>query len=159
MTVKATSTRELIEQFLANKRIAIAGVSRDANDFSRKVFDEFRSRGYNVVPVNPAADTIRGVPCVANVSDIRPPVKAVLIMTPPRVARQILNDCAYAGVELVWLHKGIGPGAVSEDALVFCADRGINVIAGCCPFMFFDHAGFIHDVHGFVAKVAGSYPN
>lgn len=159
MTTETVSTRALIEQFLSYRRIAIAGVSRDANDFSRKVFDEFRSRGYNVVPVNPTADTIRGVPCVASVSDVRPLVKAVLIMTPPMIARQVLNDCAYAGVELVWLHKGIGAGAVSQEAIEFCQDRGIAVIPGLCPFLFFDHMGFIHDAHVVVKKLAGSYPN
>ncbi len=159
MSVITASTRELIEKFFAYKRIAIAGVSRDANDFSRKVFEEFRSRGYTVVPVNPAAETIRGIPCYASVSDIRPPVKAVLIMTPPRIARDVLNDCADAGIELVWLHKGVGQGAVSQDAIVFCEDRGIGLIAGYCPFMFFNHAGFLHDAHRFFAKLRGSYPN
>jgi predicted CoA-binding protein len=159
MTQEAVTPHQLIEKFLGYKRIAIAGVSRDPKDFTRSMYEEFRSRGYTVVPVNPAAEGIAGVPCYPHVSDIRPPVKAVLVMTPAKIAPRVVDDCAYAGVEIVWLHQGVGAGAVSEEAIELCRDRGMNVIAGYCPFMFFNHPGFIHSAHGVFKKLNRSYPN
>lgn len=47
-----------IREFLGQKRLAIVGVSRQPRDFSRALFREFCSRGYEVVPVNPAAREI-----------------------------------------------------------------------------------------------------
>jgi len=39
--------------FLAQRRIALVGVSRDPRDLSRALFRELRGRGYDVVPVHP----------------------------------------------------------------------------------------------------------
>ncbi len=44
---------ETIEDFLAQKRIAMVGVSRHPKDFSADLFQELRRRGYDMVPVNP----------------------------------------------------------------------------------------------------------
>src|ERR1035441_3344310 len=46
---------ERIQDFLGQKRLAIVGVSRQPKDFSRAVLREFREKGYDAVPVNPAA--------------------------------------------------------------------------------------------------------
>ena len=50
MAVQRTSM-ELIEDFLAQKRIAIVGMSREAKSMSEMVFKELSKRGYEVVPV------------------------------------------------------------------------------------------------------------
>src|SRR5947209_5435536 len=44
---------ETIEDFLRQKRIAMVGLSRESKDFSVMLFEEFRRRGYDMVPVNP----------------------------------------------------------------------------------------------------------
>src|SRR5579885_654854 len=49
-----------IQDFLAQKRIAFVGVSRDPKDFSCSLFREFVKRGYDVVPVNPNASEVMG---------------------------------------------------------------------------------------------------
>ncbi|MBI1739477.1 MAG: CoA-binding protein, partial [Candidatus Koribacter versatilis] len=51
---------ETIEDFLAQKRIAMAGISRDPANFSVKLFEELCRRGYDVVPVNPNLQAVQG---------------------------------------------------------------------------------------------------
>lgn len=51
---------EWIEDFLAQKRIAMVGGSRQVKDFSVLLFKELRQRGYDVVPINPHASDISG---------------------------------------------------------------------------------------------------
>ena len=159
MAAKTTSTREKIEQFLGQKRLAIVGVSRDRADISRQLMTEFRNRGYDAVPVTPTVTEMDGLTCYARVQDIVPPVKAVLIMTPPKVTEQIVRDCAAAGVSQVWLYRGLSAGAVSAEATAFCEEHGISVVAGFCPFMFFPENGWFHQAHGFFKKLAHTYPN
>lgn len=91
---------ELIEDFLAQKRIAIAGISRDPASDSARLFQELSRCGYDVVPVNPNTTEMHGRPCFPRVQDIRPSVHAVLIMTSPAVTEAVVNDCAEAGVRL-----------------------------------------------------------
>ena len=149
------STRTVLaNEFLAERRLAVVGVSRDPKNFSRGLFRELRSRGYDVIPVNPAGGEIEGQPCAARVQDVSPPVAGVLVMTRPDVSEQVVRDCAEAGVPRVWLHRGFGPGAVSPSAVDFCRLHGIAVIEGECPYMFLPASGFVHRVHGFFRRLS-----
>jgi predicted CoA-binding protein len=153
------NTLEGIHEFLRQKRLAIVGVSQKPQDFSRKLFREFQKRGYDVVPVNPAARDIEGQPCFASVRDVQPPVSAVLLMTNPATTEVVTRDCAEAGVLWVWMYRAGGTGgAVNIKAVQFCESKGITVIPGECPMMFLPDTAWFHRFHGWVKKIAGSYP-
>ena len=149
---------ETIEDFLAQKRIAMAGISRDPENFSVKLFEELCRRGYDVVPVNPNVAEVQGRRCFARVQDIQPPVEAALLMTSPEATETVVNDCAEADVRRVWMYRAAGKGAVSAKAVAFCRERGIEVVPGQCPFMFLPDTAGIHRFHGFVRKITGRYP-
>ena len=151
-------TMERIREFLGQKRLAVVGVSQQPKDFSRTLFREFRQRGYDAVPVNPQAREIEGQQCFAHVQDIQPPVTAVLLMTSPAVTEAVVRDCAEAGIPRVWMFRAGGKGAVSAAAVAFCESKGISVIPGECPFMFLPEGAWFHRFHGWVRKIAGSYP-
>ena len=150
------TARQDIDDFLARKRILMVGVSRNPKDFTRMLFRELLRRGYDAVPINPAISEAEGARCYARVSEA-PPARAALLMTSPRVTDQVVPECADAGVETVWMYRAGGAGAVSREAAAFCRSRGIRVIEGECPFMFLPKNGF-HKIHGWVRRLAGSYP-
>jgi predicted CoA-binding protein len=152
------TTRADIFAFLAHHRIAVVGVSRDLKHFSRYMFDELCTRGYDAVPVNPQAQEVAGHPCFARVSLIKPPVQAALLMTPPVETEKVVRDCKNAGIREVWIHQGAGQGSVSRAAAEFCREHGLNVIEGQCPFMFLPHTQFVHRAHGFLLRLTGRYP-
>jgi len=79
-------------------------------------------------------------------------------MTSPVVTEQIARDCVEAGVKQVWMYRAAGAGAVNAQAVDYCESRGIDVIAGECPFMFFENTTFLHRLHGVVRKITGRYP-
>jgi predicted CoA-binding protein len=141
-------------EFLAQRRLALVGLSRDPQHFSRGLFRELKKRGYDLVPVNPGGGVLEGEACVTRVQDIRPPVDGALVMTPPGTTEQVVRDCAEAHIPRVWLHRGMGPGAVSPAAVDFCRAHGIAVVDGECPYMFLPAAGFIHTAHGLFRRVA-----
>ena len=152
-----TPSLESIERFLTIKRFAMVGVSRNPRDFSAMLFDEFCRRGYEVIPVNPNASTVRSRTCFARVQDIQPPVTAALLMTSPAATESVVSDCAAAGIRQVWMYRAVGKGAVSPKAISFCQEHSIDVIPGECPFMFLGSGG-IHFLHGLFRKLTGSYP-
>lgn len=149
---------EAIEDFLAQRRIAMVGISREPRSFSVGLFEELCRRGYDVVPVNPKTPNVLGHRCFARVQDIRPTVEGALLMTSPDVTDQVVNDCAEAGVPRIWMYRAGGTGAVSKSAVSFCQERGIAVVPGQCPFMFLPHAAGFHRFHRFIRKITGRYP-
>jgi len=153
VTASSAGTRQLIGEFLKCRRIAVVGASRNPRDFNAGLFREFLRRGYDAVPVNPHAAELEGRTCYARVQDIPPPVEAALLLTVPEVTRQVLDDCAQAGVPLIWMRRAADVGTME-----LCAARGLRLIAGYCPFMFLPGAPWFHRFHGWVLKLAGACP-
>ena len=151
-------TLETIEDFLAQKRIAMVGISRQPQSFSLMLFKELCRRGYDVIPVNPQTPNVLGQTCFARVQDIQPPVEAALLMTSPEVTERIVADCAEAGIRRVWMYRAGGKGAVSPKAIAFCREHEIQVVPGECPYMFLPTGG-IHRLHGFFRKITGRFPH
>jgi uncharacterized protein len=152
-----TSIRD-VQDFLALRRIAMVGVSRHTQDFSRALFREMCTRGYDMVPVNPAANEIEGKECFENLQVVKPPVEGALIMTPSYETVRVVQDCIEANIGKVWLYRAGGQGAASPEAVTLCKQYGAQVVEGHCPFMFFPSTNFIHRAHGFLLKLGGRYP-
>ena len=152
-----TTIRE-VEDFLALHRIAMVGVSRNPKDFSRNLFREMCDRGYDMVPVNRMAKEIESRECLPSVRAATTPVEGVLVMTPASETLAVVQECADAGIQNVWLYRAGGEGAVSPEAIAFCKGKGIRVVEGHCPFMFFRGTSFPHRAHGFFLKLTRRYP-
>jgi predicted CoA-binding protein len=145
------SIEEAASAFLANKRMAVTGVSRTpATHGSNNVYKRLRERGYEVFAVNPNADEVEGDPCYQDLKAIPGGVQAVVIGTRPEIAEDTMRECAELGITQVWMHRGPGAGSVSAAATAFGRQHGITVIDGGCPLMFPPTADFGHKVMRFV---------
>jgi predicted CoA-binding protein len=153
-----STTIRQIDDFLALKRIAVVGVSRDPKQISYTLWQELRQRRYDAVPVNPSATEIDGVPCYASVADIVPPVEGALIVTTAAVAEQVLEQCAAAGVRNVWLYGGLGGGATNPTTIATADRLGLRAVSGLCPYMFLPGTPAFHAMHAWGKKLTGSYP-
>ncbi|MFL6126983.1 CoA-binding protein [Actinophytocola sp.] len=128
---------EIAAEFLATKRIAITGVSRDpAGHGGNVVHQRLRERGYEVFAVNPNADEIAGEKCYHDLKSIPGGVTAVVIATRPEAAEDTMRECVELGVKYVWMHRSFGPGSVSPAATEYGRAHGTTVIDGGCPLMF-----------------------
>ncbi len=126
-----------IDDFLAQRRIAVAGVSRTPQGHGGNVvYQRLRARGYEVFAVNPAADTVEGDPCYRDLRSIPGGVDAVVIATPASAAESVVRECRELGITRVWMHQAFGAGSVSKEAHELCRASGIASIAGGCPLMY-----------------------
>jgi len=131
------SVKDAATAFLANKRVAVTGVSRTANGHgSNLVYQRLRQRGYEVFAVNPNASEVEGDRCYRDLASIPGGVDAVVIGTRPETAEGTMHECAELGIKQVWMHRGPGPGSVSAAATEYGRQHGITVIDGSCPLMF-----------------------
>jgi len=137
-----------VQDFLAARRIAMVGFSRNPKDFSRMLDAQFRERGYDVVPVHPEAAELDGRRVFPRVSAIEPPVDAALVVVPPALAETVARDCLDAGVRRIWFHRGGGKGSASPQALDLCRARGVTPIQDLCPMMVLPGASWPHRLHG-----------
>jgi uncharacterized protein len=151
--------KEAAAEFLASKRVAVTGVSREPkNHGSNVVYKRLRERGYEVFAVNPNASEVEGDRSYHDLRSIPGGVDAVVIATRPEIAEQTMRECADLGVKHVWMHRGPGGGSVSDAAADYGRQRGIAVIAGGCPCMFDPTADLGHKAMRVVFTLSGSVP-
>jgi predicted CoA-binding protein len=138
---------EASSEFLANKRIAVTGVSREPKSHgSNTIYKRLRDRGYEVFAVNPNAQQVEGDRAYASVSSIPGGVDAVVIATRSEFAEATMRECVELGITQVWMHWGSGGSSVSDAATKYGRANGITVIDGGCPLMFGPTADFGHKV-------------
>ncbi|MGB7623891.1 MAG: CoA-binding protein [Terriglobia bacterium] len=151
-----SSLKESVDDFLAQKRIAIAGVSRQSkNEAANFIYRKLRDSGYQVFPVNPNATTVEDTTCYPDLKSLPMAVDGVVIVTPPRVTEQIVHECADLGIPRVWIHRSMGQGSVSKAASAFCHEHHIAVISGGCPMMFCAPVDFGHKCMGWIVRLTG----
>lgn len=151
--------KQAAADFLAQKRVAVAGVSRNPQGHgSNIVYQRLRDRGYEVFAVNPNADEIEGDRCYPDLGSIPGGVDAVVIGTSQDNTAAVMRDVVAAGVKRVWMHRSFGQGSVSEEATRFGRDNGVVVIDGGCPLMFDPTADFGHKCMRPFMSLIGAVP-
>ncbi len=153
-----TTLRAAAADFLAQKRIAVAGVSRDSKQPANLIYRRLRDTGHQVFAVNPHAEEVEGEHCFRSVTAIPDGVDGVVIVTTPQAALDVAGDCAQAGVSRVWLHRGLGPGSSSDEAVELCHRRDISVIPAGCPCMFGATADPGHKCMRAMLRLTGKLP-
>ena len=59
MTSKST-----VDDFLAQRTLAVVGVSRDPKAFANGAYKELKEKGYRLLPVNPHMEAFDGEPAI-----------------------------------------------------------------------------------------------
>jgi hypothetical protein len=131
----------LVKDFLAQKKVAVVGVSDKRETGCNAAYHRFKDAGYTVSAVNPRITSFEGDPCYPDLKSIPEKPEAVFILANPKVTDQIVQQCVDLGIQRVWMHcmmgtkPGLGAGmtSVSAEAVQKCKENGITVIPGACP--------------------------
>jgi predicted CoA-binding protein len=135
---------QLVKGFLAQKSIAVVGISDRRETGCNMAHKRFKQAGYTVWPVNPRLSEFEGEQCYPDLKSIPDRPDAVFILAKPEVTNQIVEECIELGIQHVWMHCMLGtkPGlagrmtSVSQEAVARCREHGIHVIPGSCPNQF-----------------------
>ena len=112
-------------------RIAIVGASPNETRPSHGVFIDMLGLGYDVVPVNPAADEVAGVRCYPTVRaavDATGPVDIVDVFRLPPACPEHAREAVEVGARCLWLQLGIA----SREAGRIAHDAGLQVVMNRC---------------------------
>ena len=153
-----STMQEAVDEFLAQERIAVAGVSRSSSEAANAIYKRLRGAGYTVFPTNPKADEVEGDTCYPDLKSIPDGVNAVMIATPPSAALDVVKECSELGISHVWFHRSFGDGSTSGDALEYCKENNIKAIPAGCPMMFVDKVDFGHKCMKWILGMTGTIP-
>lgn len=154
-----TSTKDAAAAFLAQKRVAVTGVSRSPKSHGANiVYERFKERGYAVFAVNPNTDVVEGDPAYPDLRAIPGGVDAVVIATAPAHAEATVREAIDLGIAHVWMHRSVDAGSVDPAAVALGRAHGITVIDGGCPLMYGPTADTGHKIMCRVLTWTGKVP-
>lgn len=149
------TTMQEVQDFVAQRSIAVVGASRKGGKFGNIAYKELRKKGYQVMAMHPDAETLEGDPCYRDLSSLPQPADGVLIVVPPASAVEVVRTAAEAGIKRVWLQQG----AESDAAITAGREHGLSVVHGHCILMFSEPVGLPHSLHRWIWKVLGKLPS
>jgi uncharacterized protein len=152
----------LVKDFLAQRKIAVVGVSDRRETGCNLGYRKFKAAGYTVFAVNPRLTTFEGALCYPDLNSIPEKPDGVFIFANPKVTEQIVQQCIDLSIKHVWMHclMGTKPGlaasrtSVASDAVQMCRENGIAVIPGSCPNQFLQ-PDFGHKVMRVIMRMLG----
>jgi len=150
-----------VHDFLVQKRIAVAGVSRDKSrhPVGNLIYRRLKATGHAVFAVNPHLQAFETDRCYPDLQSIPGAVDGVMIVTRPETTERIVRDCRAAGVRRVWMHQSMAKGSsVSAEAVEYCHHNDISVIAGGCPMMYGPGVDFGHTCMRWILRLTGRLP-
>ncbi len=147
-------TRSLISDFLAQRNLALVGVSRSGKKFGNAILKDLTAKGYRVYPVHPEAAEIDGRTCWRSLSELPEPVGGVVIVVPPQETEKLVREVLKSRIPRVWMQQG----SESAAAIRYCEENGIGAVHGECIMMFAEPAAFLHSAHRWIRRVFGKLP-
>lgn len=148
------ATRASIESFLATRKLAVAGVSRDQKKFGYIVFKTLTEKGFEIFPINPSTDMIASTPCFRNVGALPVNVHNLLILTPKKQTQEVVAEAIRKGIDHIWIQQG----CETREIVELINAHKINLITGECILMHADPVTGIHKFHRTLRKFFGMMP-
>jgi len=148
------NSKQIVDDFIAQKNIAIVGVSRKKSKFGNYIYRELKRKDYLVFAVNPKLEFAEGDKCYPDLSSVPEKLDGVVINVSPPEAVNVVKDANAAGIKRVWLQQG----SQSDEAVKFCGDNNIHCVSNECIIMFTEPLGFMHRTHKWIWGIAGKLP-
>ncbi len=115
-----------IDDFLALEQFVVAGASTNRAKYGNKILRCYLQNNREAIPLNPRAEEIEGLSCIASLAEIVAPKKTGLsIITPPKISAGLIDEAIELGIPALWIQ----PGAEEEDAIERARKAGLTVIA------------------------------
>jgi predicted CoA-binding protein len=142
------ASRAIIDEFLANKRIALMRPSPSKTPAAGKLDEELAPKGYEVEVVYlDREDSGRSL------AELAEPVGGVVIAVPAKDSERAVREAIQAGVPRIWLQAG----CASKEAIALCEESNTPTVHGACVLMYAEPVKSVHAFHRGVWKVFGKY--
>lgn len=147
-------TKQLIDNFYREKKIAIAGVSRNPKKFGNQVLTELTKKGYEILPINPKASSIDNIKCFPDIESLPADAQSLLILTPKDQTDAVLRSALNKGIKNIWVQQM----SETADTIKIAEEYQKEIIHHKCIFMFSEPVAGFHKFHRTLVKLFGSMP-
>ncbi len=122
-----------LRPLLQPRSVAVVGPGRRRASMGRAILHNLVTGGFTgpVYAVNPHAQTLEGVPCVASVGDLPGPVDLAVIAVPPAAVPGVAEQCGRHGVRALIVISSCR-GAAGTELKAACRRHGMRLLGPSC---------------------------
>lgn len=128
MTISIPSREELGVILKNAKRIAVVGLSDNPDRTSYMVSEAMQRAGYEIIPVNPAVETVLGVKSVPSLKDIEGHVDIVNVFRRSEYLLEVAKEFDEIDADVFWAQQGL----INVEAYEFLKEKGYTVVMDRC---------------------------
>ena len=121
---------KLYRSIFSLKKIALVGMSANANRPSHQIGFYLKEQGYNIYPVNPNYDKINELKCFSNLNEIKDNIDIINIFRHPDYVLPIVIDSIKINPKVIWFQDGV----VNYEAIDLANKNGIQTIVDDCIY-------------------------
>ncbi len=129
-----------LDAIFAPESVAVIGASTKKGKVGHDIFANILFGGYKgtLYPVNPKAKSILSVKCYTSIANIPDPIDLAMIILPPKLALQAVEDCIARGIKgVVIVSAGFkevgGEGLIIEQKIhQMCQQANIRIVGPNC---------------------------
>lgn len=147
-------SKQDITDFVKSPSFAFVGATGNTKKFGYTAFRELKTKGLQLVAVNPNYTEVDGQECYPSLAHIPEPPSAVISMVPRGQTLKVVTEAFQLGVRKIWIQQD----SDSPEALEFCKTNGIKAIHGECILMHTEPVKSVHGVHRWFRKLFGKMP-
>lgn len=97
-----------------NTRIALIGASNDPSKFGNRIYRNLRTKGYNIIPINPKENKIEGDKAYASIEMMDKLPDIVNFVVPPQIAIKVAQKAIDLGITHLWFQPGSESNELEE---------------------------------------------
>ncbi len=122
-----------LRPLLQPRSVAVVGTSQRRGTVGRAILRNIMTGGFTgpVYAVNPHAQAMEGVPCVASVDDLPGQVDLAVIAVPPSAVPEVAGQCGRNGVRALIVISS-SRGAAGAELLAICRRYGMRLVGPNC---------------------------
>ena len=124
-----TPTDAMLHSLLDLERIAVVGASSTPGKAAHNVPHYLSEQGYEIVPINPFAETVLGRPAYDSLTEVEEPVELVDVFRPSEEVSGIVDEAlARPDQPAIWLQLDI----TDDAALARARAAGVSMVQDLC---------------------------
>lgn len=118
-----------LRELLGLRTVAVVGCSTTPGKDAHEIPTYLTEHGYNVIPVNPNAETVLGKSAYDSLSEVEEEIDIVDVFRPSEEVAGIVDETVEReGVKVLWLQLGIS----DTDAEARAEAEGVHVVSDRC---------------------------
>jgi hypothetical protein len=119
---------QILRVLLGSRTVAVVGCSPRPGRDSHQVAKYLIGKGYDVVPVNPAAPEILGRKCYPDLASVPAKIDIVDVFRAPGHVPGVAEEAIAVRAECLWLQEGV----VHDGAARRASEAGLYVVQDRC---------------------------